>query len=211
MTSKYPSNRDRSPIALPTSRRTLLGTLAVVPAAVPTIAGAAIAAVQTLAKGERQFAWAGEPVALHRTRAGRSLSRVRYRTAEQFFASIEAGTIRDGASLLYHTGIVMQLGLSAHLLDVGFDDQWCARHVGLHIDRSLALANATGLGLDDPQIEHLAAALSPYGKWRHADIEGGHSKPCSNAELPPLTRTLLDHVRSVTGHSRSARGRRRHD
>ncbi|MCT2399608.1 hypothetical protein [Novosphingobium mangrovi (ex Huang et al. 2023)] len=206
MTSKPSTNRDRSPIASPTSRRALLGTLSLAPVAVP-----AIATAPNWTAALRQFDWVGEPATLHRTRAGRSLSRARYHNAEQFFASIEQGIIREGPNLLYHTGIVMQLGLSAHLLDVGFEDQWCARHVGLHIDRSLALANATGLGLDEPAIDQLACFVSPYGKWRHADIGGGHSCPWSGADLQSLTRQLLDHVRAVTGHARPTRGRQRHD
>ncbi|GGC06577.1 hypothetical protein GCM10011494_26490 [Novosphingobium endophyticum] len=170
------------------------------------MAGAAIATSPNATFAERQFVWADEPAVLRRTRAGRSLSRVRYHNAEQFFAGIEEGIIGEGPNLLYHTGIVLQLGLSAHLIDVGFDDRWCARHVGLHIDRSLALADATGLGLNAPEIERLARFLSPYGKWRQADIGSQPAWPWSRAELRPLTRTLLDQVRSVTGHARPARG-----
>ncbi|MEJ2411274.1 MAG: hypothetical protein P8Y48_18755 [Novosphingobium sp.] len=115
---------------------------------------------------------------------------------------------RTRAGLLYHTGIVIQLGLSAHLIDVGFDDAWCARHLGLHLDRSLALANATGLDLDAPPIAALAGFLSPYGQWRHADVGKPPDYPFAPGEMRVLTRALLDHVRAVTGHGFPARGRR---
>jgi len=107
-----------------------------------------------------------------------------------------------------HTGIVIQLGLSAHLVDVGFGDAWCARHLGLHLDRSLALANATGVGLDAPPIAALAGFLSPYGQWRHADVGKPPDCPFAPGEMRVLTRALLDHVRAVTGHGFPARGRR---
>jgi len=148
------------------------------------------------------------PVALHRTRAGRDLRRARYRTAEEFFAGLEAGIVPPDAGLLYHIGIVIQLGLSVHLLDVGFDDAWCARHLELHLDRSLALANASGLGLDAPPIAALATFLSPYGQWRHADVGKPPDCPSAPGEMRVLTRALLDHVRAVTGHGFPARRRR---
>jgi hypothetical protein len=56
--------------------------------------------------------------------------------------------------------------MSSHLLDVGFTDQWCARHIGLDVTRSLACANATGFGFESSDFDQLAAILSPYGKWR---------------------------------------------
>jgi hypothetical protein len=40
--------------------------------------------------------------------------------------------------LLYRAGIVAQLGLSSHLINVGFADAWCARHVGLCVADGLA-------------------------------------------------------------------------
>jgi len=93
---------------------------------------------------------------------------------------------------------------------VGFEDAWCARHVGLHLDRSLALANASGLGLDAPPIASLAGFLSPYGQWRHADLGTAPDCPFAPGEMRSLTRALLDHARAVTGHRFPARGRRRH-
>src|SRR3546814_5853816 len=69
------------------------------------------------------------------------------------------GFRRARSNLFYHVGIVMQLGLSSHLLDVGFDDQWCARHLAYRVAKSLAYANATGLGFEGPEVELLAAIL----------------------------------------------------
>src|SRR3546814_7379806 len=59
----------------------------------------------------------------------------------------------------------MQLGLSAHLLDIGFDDRWCAQNLGHRVAKSLAYAHATGLGYEGPEIELLAAVLTTYWKW----------------------------------------------
>jgi hypothetical protein len=206
MAFRFPTHRDPAPVApsasAPTSRRALLGALAAAPVAIPVLASPGGA--RPLSPGSVS----GGPVALHRTRAGRDLSRARYRNAEEFFAGIEAGIVPPGAGMLYHTGIVIQLGLSAHLLDVGFDDAWCARHIGLHLDRSLALANASGLGLDAPPIAALAGFLSPYGQWRHADLGAAPDCPFTPTAMRTLTRALLDHVRAVTGHRLPAHGRR---
>lgn len=204
MSSRFPTKRDPSLIASPTSRRALLGAIATAPAALPILAGAGGA--DTSQPSE----FSGTPLVLRRTRAGRDLSRARYRNAEAFFAGIAQGIGGEGPDLLYRTGIVMQLGLSAHLIDVGIDDAWCARHLGLHLDRSLVLANRTGLGLDAPEIEQLARFLSPYGQWRHADIGRQPVHPYAADDLRRLARALLDHVRVVTGHALPARSRQRH-
>lgn len=204
MSSRFPTNRDPSLIASPTSRRALLGAIVVAPAALPVLAGTGGADTH-LAAGIYET-----PVVLRRTRAGRDLSRARYRNAEAFFAGIGQGIGGEGADLLYRTGIVMQLGLCAHLIDVGIDDAWCARHLGLHLDRSLALANMTGLGLDAPEIEQLARFLSPYGQWRHADIGRRPVHPYAADDLRRLARALLDHVRMVTRHALPARKRQSH-
>ncbi len=99
--------------------------------------------------------------------------------------------------------IVLQLGLSSHLLDVGFADAWCASHVGLHIGRSLAYANATGFGFAVAEFDLLAAILSPYNKWYHPTQRGrAVVLPFTQSEIRTLARTLLDHVHEVTGHSR---------
>ncbi|MBB6428028.1 hypothetical protein [Sphingopyxis sp. JAI128] len=143
-----------------------------------------------------------------RTPEGRILSRCRYRNAESFFVAIEESRFTDAADLLYYTGIVAQLALSSHLLDVGFDDQWCARNIGLHISRALAHANATGLNYQSPKLDRLAPALSPYSVWRNPDLDGSRPPvPASLPEIPPLLRVLLDHVRGVTGHARHRRGK----
>src|SRR3546814_341709 len=150
-----------------------------------------------------------EPTALRRTSEGRSASDSRYHNAEEFFSSIEEGFHRDRSNLLYQTGIVMQLGLSAHLLDIGFDDRWCAQNLGHRVAKSLAYAHATGLGYEGPEIELLAAVLTPYWKWNslsqiQAKENGTKPKdgPFSRDDICCLTRALLDHVRYVTGHPR---------
>lgn len=141
-----------------------------------------------------------------RTREGRLLSRCRYRNAESFFLAIEERLFSDTSDLLYQTGIVAQLALTSHLLDVGFDDRWCARHIGLHIDKALAYANATGLNYHSPALRRLAPVLSPYNVWRNPDLDGSRPLfPKSLPDIPALLRELLDHVRGVTGHPRPRR------
>ena len=141
-----------------------------------------------------------------RTREGRLLSRSRYRNAESFFLAIGELRFPDAGDLLYRTGIVAQMALSSHLLDVGFDDRWCARNIGLHIGKALAYANATGLNYQSPAFERLAPVLSPYNVWRNPDFDGSRPPvPTSLPEIPPLLRELLDHVGGVTGHARLRR------
>jgi hypothetical protein len=142
------------------------------------------------------------PRKLVRTPPGRQLSRSRYHNAEGFFRGRGTPGEALSADRLYLFGIVIQLGLSAHLLDVGFDDGWCARHIGLHVSRSLAYANATGLGFDVAGFGLLAALLSPYGKWRHGPHEDALDLPFTGEEIGSLVRLMLDHVREVTGHPR---------
>lgn len=176
-----------------TSRRRLLTAIAVAPVVISSPWDAAIAALP----------YHDEPVVLRRTRAGRSDSRFRYHNAESFFLGIEKGIVRDPRDRLYQTGIVLQLGLSSHLLDVGFTDRWCARHVGLHITRSLAYANATGFGFELAEFDLLAAILSPYSKWRFPQSrEQIEDLPFTPEQMRMLTRVLLDHVHHVTGHLR---------
>lgn len=141
-----------------------------------------------------------------RTREGRLLSRSRYRNAESFFLAIGERLFSDTGDLLYQTGIVAQLALTSHLLDVGFDDRWCARHIGLHIGKALAYSNATGLNYQSAALERLAPVLSPYNVWRNPDFDGSRPPvPTSLPDIPPLLRDLLDHVRGVTGHARPRR------
>lgn len=146
-----------------------------------------------------------DPV-LERSRARRALSKTRYRNAEGFFLTIEERLFSDTGDLLYQTGIVAQLALTSHLLDVGFGDRWCARNIGLHIGKALEYANATGLNYHSPTLERLALVLSPYNVWRNPDLDGSRPPiPASLPNIPPLLRDLLDHVRGVTGHPRPRR------
>jgi hypothetical protein len=156
----------------------------------------------------RAIGIADRSIPLHRTSEGRKLSRVRYHNAESFFAPIERRFLSRGNDQLYYVGISLQLALSAHLLDVGFDDTWCARNIGLHVDRSLALANATGLDRDDPDLKGLAEFISPYGRWRNAVLSDPTERcPFSYEEIRGLTRDLLERVREVTDHPRPRKRR----
>jgi hypothetical protein len=192
-----PLTKDNPP-GFVASRRGLLSSLAAAPIAFSS-------------PGSDQFALrsdAGErPAKLERTRQNRQLSRVRYHNAEGFFHSPGpfGGTL--DADRLYSIGIVIQLGLSAHLLDVGFDDRWCARHIGLHISRSLSLANETGLGFSPGGFELLTALLSPYCKWRDCPRAPVLDFPFNDPEIGSLVRLMLDRVRDITGHPRPRRGR----
>ena len=186
------------------TRRSLLGALMAAPAVSwPAFATSAAVAVLPKRTGD-------ELPTLRRTKERRSLSRFRYHNAESFFWRVEQGALHDRSDQLYQIGIVLQLGLSSHLLDIGFDDTWCARHVGLHVDKSLAYANATGLDHHSPDLERFVAILSPYGKWRNAGL--GHPVcdcPFSDHEIRHLTRALLERVHQVTGHPRPRGWRQR--
>jgi hypothetical protein len=184
------------------SRRELLGALAVAPLVLSAPAVHASALSQSTATNEA--------VPLQRSREGRSLSRFRYHNAESFFLGVENGVARYPTDKLYQIGIVLQLGLSSHLIDVGFADAWCARHVGLNVAGSLAYASATGLGFESADMELLAAILSPYSKWRHADVRDvSPDFPFTAREVRTMTRALLDRVHEVTGHPRPRGWRQR--
>ncbi|MBE1527474.1 hypothetical protein GGC65_001930 [Sphingopyxis sp. OAS728] len=143
---------------------------------------------------------------LERSRDRRALSYARYRNAESFFLSIDERIFSNTSDLLYQTGIVAQLALTSHLLDVGFDDRWCARNIGLHIGKALAYANATGLNYHSPALRRLAPVLSPYNIWRNPDLDGSRPPvPKTLPDIPAVLRELLDHVRGVTGHARPRR------
>ncbi|NYF34038.1 hypothetical protein [Sphingopyxis sp. JAI108] len=148
------------------------------------------------------------PILIGRTREGRILSRSRYRNGESFYLAIADLRFPDTGDLLYQTGIVAQMALSSHLLDIGFDDRWCARNIGLHIGKALAYANATGLNYHSPELERLTPVLSPYNVWRNPSLDGSRP-PASELlpDIPPLLRDLLDHVQGVTGHARPRRGK----
>lgn len=183
-----------------TSRRDLLGGLAVAPFAALSTADAVRFGVPVGVPSEL--------VPLRRTREGRRLSRIRYHNAECFFAPVEQGLLSRQSDRLYQVGIILQLALSSHLLDVGFDDAWCAKNIGLHVNKSLEHANATGLGHDCPELTKLADVLSPYGRLRHADVSTASTPgPFSNEQICRVTRDLLERVREVTGHSRPRRRR----
>src|SRR3546814_10405578 len=104
------------------------------------------------------------------------------------------------------TVIVFQWGLRPHLFVGGFTDDWCRRYIGLRITKSLAYANATGFDYDNPDINLLAAILTPYGKWRNATrrdlFDDG---PFTASQMQGITRALLDQVHRVTGHPRPTR------
>lgn len=164
--------------------------------------------------GELAALWriyGGEPFQLLRTHEGRDLSRARYQRAEEFMRSLEPGAPGDWSDFLYFTGIVVQLALSCHLLDVGFPDAWCARHIGLHVDRSLAYANATGFGYECEETERLTRVLAPYWKWNRSHLIGD-ARPSDDGFTPQKVRALLyrlmDHVGQVTGHGRLLRRKR---
>lgn len=150
------------------------------------------------------------PVQLLRTREGRRLSRARYRRAEEFMLPLAPGAPGDWPDFLYGAGIVAQLALSSHLLDVGFPDAWCARCIGLYVARSLRYANASGLGFECTDTARLAHVLSPYSKWNcRSQAEGPRPNDggFTYDETRALLRALLDHVGHVTGHRRP-QGRR---
>lgn len=193
-----------------TSRRALLGALTVTP----------LTTVALSAKSP----WSAALSALHRrygdsqatvvrSKDGRALSRARYHRAESFFHPIERQYPFSKKELLYQSGIVAQLAISSHLLDVGFADPWCACHIGLHVAKSLAYANGTGLGHECPEMSRLAAVLSPYWKWNGRPMDGD-PLPLDDGGFAPqqvdlLLRVLLDRVHDVTGHPRP-KGWRRH-
>lgn len=146
-----------------------------------------------------------EPFALQRTKDGRDLSQVRYHNAEGFFPHNEPRSPQGWRNFLYMSGITAHLGLSSHLLDVGFPDHWNARHIGYQISKSLAYANATGLDHRCPDMARLAAVLTPYWKWNSAQKLIEKRAPDDSgftvAQVRRLLRALLDQVRVVTGHS----------
>ncbi len=105
--------------------------------------------------------------------------------------------------MLYRAGIVAQAGLSAHLLDVGFDDAWCAKYIRHDVAKALAYSNASGLGWERSEMQRLAETLSPYWKWNLVAIwhrgrpdDGGFATD----EVMILLLALFDQVCAVTGH-----------
>lgn len=184
-----------------TSRRALLRGLTITPVAASAIASPWMKALAALHQR-----YEDEPAMLVRTKAGRALSRDRYDSAEIAFAPIEAGFFaRDVRMTLHQAGAVAKLALCAHLLDIGFPDDWNAVHIRQDIAKALAYANATGLGHDCPDMARLAVILSPYWKWGYPHLIG--DPPMNDGgftpdRVRPLVRALLDHVTDGTGHSR---------
>jgi hypothetical protein len=156
--------------------------------------------IETLASLHKRFG--DGPAEIQRTAGGRQLSRARYQRAEEFLPRAPDCDDPDHA-FLYRAGICAQLGLSSYLLDIGFDDLWCAHHIGLRVAHALAYANATGLGHDDADMARLAVVLTPYWKWnvpagyREAVLDDGGFVP---DQVRSLLRALLDQIRLVTGH-----------
>ena len=144
----------------------------------------------------------GDPsIQLRRSKAGRNLSLHRYQTGEQFFEGLQNGEPTTQADTFYSAGIVAQLALSAHLLDVGFADQWCARHIGLHVSKALSYANGTGLDCEGETIAKLAETLSPYWKWNAIsrwDRASSDNAGFAFADVVTQLRMLLDRVSQVT-------------
>lgn len=141
-----------------------------------------------------------------RTKVGRGLSADRYSSAEIAFTPIEAGFFaRNARVTLHQAGAVAKLALCAHLLDIGFPDDWNAAHIRQDIAKALAYANATGFGHDCPDMARLAITLSPYWKWGYPHLIG--DPPMDDGgftpdRVRPLVRALLDRVADGTGHSR---------
>lgn len=190
----------------PVSRRSLFRMAAVGSAGAIPFASASAPLRETLSVDATPVSISGVP--LRRTKEKRQLSRHRYCNAEGFFESVMAGGYGNRSIQLYMTGVTIQLALSSHLLDVGFDDEWCARHLALDVGKALRYANASGLDHRSADMERLAIALSPYWKWRPPfDGDRPHC-PYSGASACSLTRALLNDVREVTGHPSRPRRRR---
>jgi hypothetical protein len=191
-----------------TSRRALLRTLTAAPVAVAAIQAASPWGEALAALHDH---YDDHPATLIRTKAGRELSEARYDRAEEFFPDRKAYAKSHRDHFLYFAGITAQLGLSSHLLDIGFNDRWCARHIGLRVAKSLAYANATGFGHHCDRMERLAAVLTPYWKWNRPRYRG-EPEPDDGGfdqdQVRALLRALLDHVHHVTGHSRPDSWRR---
>lgn len=133
------------------------------------------------------------------------MSRLRYHNAEGFCLSLDRGFYDRRGEMLYQSGIVVQLALTSHLLDVGFSDRWNADNIRLDVSKGLAYANATGFAHHCLDMARLAAVLSPYWKWGHAhrfDQPRPDDGGFTIGEVRPLLRALLERVHDVTGHPR---------
>ena len=143
------------------SRRALLRGLTVAPVAWPVIASPwakALAALRDRYE-ELRDRYEDTPVLLRRSREGHRISRHRFHSAEIAFMAVEAGFFADPRHIrttLHQAGAVAKLALCAHLLDVGFADEWNAEYIRQDIAKALAYANATGFGHDCPETARLA-------------------------------------------------------
>lgn len=184
-----------------TSRRDVLRGLTVAPVAASAITSPWAKALATL-----HDRYEDAPALLRRSREGREISHDRYHSAEIAFTGIEAGFFADPRHIrttLHQAGAVAKLALCAHLLDVGFADEWNAEHIRQDIAKALAYANATGFGHDCPEMARLAVILTPYWKWGYPHLIG--DPPMDDGgfmhnQVRTLIRALLDRVREVTGH-----------
>ena len=186
-----------------TSRRDVLRGLAAAPVAMPVIASPWAKALAAL-----HHRYEDAPALLRRSREGRRISRDRFHSAEIAFVGIEAGFFADPRHIrttLHQAGAVAKLALCAHLLDVGFADEWNAEHIRQDIAKALAYANATGFGHDYPEMARLAVILSPYWKWGYPHLIGDPPMDdggFNHDRVRVLIHALLVRVADVTGHPR---------
>lgn len=183
----------------PTSSRKVQGVLTSLPIA-PT--GPLVTSPNNRALTKLTGRYGDRDLVLTRTKEGRRLSRARYRRAEDFFPR-DVAPGADTPDFFYKAGVTTQLALSSHLLDVGFPDEWCARHIGLRVAHALAYSNATGFNHHCPDMERLALVLNPYWKWNMLSVserglpsDGGFTFD----DVRTLLRSLFAQVRKVTGH-----------
>jgi hypothetical protein len=197
---KYPSNDSRTT----TSRRALLRGLSVVPVAASVMPSPWRGALAALHQR-----YEDEPATLKRTKEGRSISRFRYHNAERWMLALDSDFLaeqRRAKEALHQAGFVCQQALCAYLLDMGFADDWNARHIKQDIAKALGYANACGFGHDCPDMARLAVVLSPYWKWGYHYDDWEEDRPRTGGFIPatitPLVRALVDRVHDVTGHAR---------
>lgn len=187
-----------------TSRRALLRGLTVAPV---TMSAIAAPWDKTLASLHQRYD--DESVTLVRTKEGRSISRFRYHNAERFSQLMGGSSFCQPSyapEVLHRAGFVCEQALCAYLLDMGFADDWNARHIKQDIAKVLAYANACGFGHDCADMARLAVVLSPFWKWGYHYDDWEPDRPSTGGFVPatitPLVRALLDRVHDVTGHSR---------
>ena len=197
-------------ISSATSRRSLLQVLAFAAIAVPTAASPRETTLEPVFR-----LYEDDRTSLIRTKAGRALSRHRYKSAEIAFAPLEAGAFGSNTHVTLHqSGAVLTLATSAYLLDVGFPDEWNASFLKQDIAKAHSYANATGLGHDCPNMAALAVILSPYWKWGYPHLIGDPPMDAGGFtpdRVRPLVRAMLDRVADVTGHRRPKGCRYPHD